>query len=490
MTRSGRKPDLARAFGGAAASYEAHAPVQRRAAEQLAARIVALDLPRPLRVLEIGCGTGFLTRALRRHLPEATIIATDLAPAMVAACRAAARNATGEVAEETGDLHVLAMDGERPAVAPGFGLICASLAFQWFEDLPAALRRLAALLAPGGVLACATLAEGSLAEWEQAHAAAGLQSGLLRFPTAEALRAQGLTVGLERIVQPFPDGMTFLRDLRRIGAHRPRAGTRPLGPGALRRVLEAFAADGATASYEVAYCTARRPGAAGVFVTGTDTGVGKTLVSACLARAWGAEYWKPVQTGLAEEAGDTPTVLALAGLPPERLHPPVHALAAPLSPEAAGALEGVRVDLAGFRLPAARRPLVVEGAGGVLVPVNETDMMLDLMERLGLPAVLVARSGLGTLNHTLLSLGALRARGVPVLGVVLNGPVNPGNREAIERHGQVRVIAEIPPLPEVTPARIAEAAARIPPLAELLAASGPFTSAAAAAAALPYPPPP
>lgn len=202
----------------------------------------------------------------------------------------------------------------------------------------------------------------------------------------------------------------------------------------------------------------------GVFVTGTDTGVGKTLVSAVLARAWDADYWKPVQTGLAEEAGDTATVAALAGLGTDRLHPPRHAYAAPLSPHAAAALEEAHVALSDFRLPATDRLLVVEGAGGVLVPLNDRELMIDLIAALGLPAVVAARSTLGTINHTLLTLEALRARKIEVLGVALSGPPSPGNRAAIEHFGKVRVLFEIPPLAEIDATAVERLAAEVPAL--------------------------
>ncbi|MCR6631347.1 MAG: dethiobiotin synthase [Magnetospirillum sp.] len=179
-------------------------------------------------------------------------------------------------------------------------------------------------------------------------------------------------------------------------------------------------------------------------------------------RAWDAAYWKPLQTGLKDEAGDTPTVAALAALPAERVHPPAHALAEPLSPHAAAELEGVAIDPDALALPDSDRPLVVEGAGGLLVPVTEGVFIIDLIARFGLPVVLVARSTLGTINHTLLSLEALRARGLAVAGVVLNGPPNPGNRAAIERFGNVRVLAEIPMLDRLDAETVAEAAALLP----------------------------
>jgi malonyl-CoA O-methyltransferase len=180
------------------------------------------------------------------------------------------------------------------------------------------------------------------------------------------------------------------------------------------------------------------------FVTGTDTGIGKTIVSACLTRRLGADYFKPVQTGIDDGDDDTATVASLAGLCQDRIHPPRYSFKAPLSPEAAAAREGACVALGDFALPETPRPLIVEGAGGVLVPLGGGATMADLMAKFGLPVVLVARSTLGTINHTLLSLEALRSRGIAVAGVVMVGPPNAGNRSAIESHGQVRVLAEMP----------------------------------------------
>ncbi|MEI6557148.1 MAG: dethiobiotin synthase [Rhodospirillaceae bacterium] len=210
----------------------------------------------------------------------------------------------------------------------------------------------------------------------------------------------------------------------------------------------------------------------GVFVTGTDTGIGKTFVAACLVRAWGAGYWKPVQTGLAEEpGGDSATLARLVDRPGFRPYAPRYQLGAPLSPAAAAVLEGVRIALTDFDIPETDgEPLVVEGAGGVLVPLTDRELIVDLIGRLGLPVILVARSTLGTINHTLLSLEALRARRLPVAGVILNGPPDAGNRAAIERFGAVPVIAVLPRLtaPPGAAAVARLAADRIPPLDTIL----------------------
>ncbi|MGE5515724.1 MAG: dethiobiotin synthase [Bacteroidota bacterium] len=190
----------------------------------------------------------------------------------------------------------------------------------------------------------------------------------------------------------------------------------------------------------------------GVFVTGTDTDVGKTLVSAWLTEAWKADYWKPIQTGAADIT-DYGTVAKL--VPGAVIHPSAYVFQAPLSPHEAARRERARIDLSALVPPATANVLVVEGAGGAMVPLNEMALTVDFMERLGLPAVVVARSGLGTINHTLMTLEVLRRRRIPILGVVMNGQRNPANRQAIEHFGAVPVLAEIQPLPAVTASVVA-----------------------------------
>lgn len=462
MTADPRKAAIAAAFGKAAPCYEEHAAVQRITAERLVERVARLPLPPRPRVLEIGCGTGFLSRALRERIGPADWLLTDLSPDMLARCRAALGDPI--------DSAFRIMDGEQPDLDGPFDLIVSSLALQWFRDPAAALARWAGLLVPGGRIAVATLAADSFREWREAHHALGLEAGIPTYPTRHTLDrlwpagGEG-SVEEERLLRRHADGLEFLAELKGIGAHLPAEGRRPLPPGALRRVLRRLdRPEGLTMTHHIAYGLFRKDGARprGVFVTGTDTGVGKTMISACLARAWDAAYWKPLQTGMKDEPGDTPTVATLAALPSERVHTPAYALAEPLSPHAAAELEGVAIDPDALFLPDTDRPLVVEGAGGLMVPVTEDVFIIDLIARFGLPVVLVARSTLGTINHTLLSLEALRARGLAVAGVVLNGPPNPGNRAAIERFGKVRVLAEIPTLPRLDAETVAEAAALIP----------------------------
>ena len=191
----------------------------------------------------------------------------------------------------------------------------------------------------------------------------------------------------------------------------------------------------------------------GIFITGTDTDIGKTVVSACLVRALKADYWKPIHTGLSD-GRDRDTVAALAILEENRIHPSTYDLQAPLSPHEAARLENIYLDTDAIRLPETKNTLVVEGAGGVLVPIYDKFLMIDLMRRLGLPVVVVSRSGLGTINHTLLTLEALRARDINVLGVIVNGPKNSANVDAIQTYGKVNILFELEPLSPLDSASI------------------------------------
>lgn len=195
-----------------------------------------------------------------------------------------------------------------------------------------------------------------------------------------------------------------------------------------------------------------------LFVTGTNTDIGKTLVSGVLVAGRQAHYWKPVQTGLTEGATDTDWIRAHTGIAEQQIHAETYRFGEPLSPHAAARLDGAAIDLAAFQLPSLPEatPLVVEGAGGVLVPLNDHHFMLDLMKQLALPVLIVADSRLGTINHTLLSIMALREAQVEIAGVVMNGPENPGNRAAIEGYGQVPVVAEITPLEAISLVSLAD----------------------------------
>ena len=197
----------------------------------------------------------------------------------------------------------------------------------------------------------------------------------------------------------------------------------------------------------------------GLFVTGTDTGVGKTVACAALMHRFrGVRYWKPIQTGI-ERDDDTREVERLGGCGPMELLREGVRLPRPVSPHLAARLQDRRIDPdALLQTLRAQAPAswIVEGAGGVLVPVNESVLMIDLMRALSLPVLIVARSQLGTINHTLLTIEALRARSLSVAGVLMVGQPDPENRLAIETYGRVSVVGELPPLDPLTPAALGD----------------------------------
>jgi dethiobiotin synthetase len=191
-------------------------------------------------------------------------------------------------------------------------------------------------------------------------------------------------------------------------------------------------------------------------VTGTDTGVGKTVFSAALAGALGANYWKPVQSGLEGET-DSECVLRLSGLPRESILPEAYRLELPASPHIAAAQEGVAIDGGRLTVPKCAGPLVIEGAGGLLVPISETLLFIDLFASWGLPVILCARTALGTINHSLPSLEAMAGRGMTVRGVVFIGPHNEEVESTIESLGRVRRLGRLPFLNPLNAGTLAEA---------------------------------
>jgi len=188
----------------------------------------------------------------------------------------------------------------------------------------------------------------------------------------------------------------------------------------------------------------------GLFVTGTDTGVGKTVAAAALLQRYREvaplRYWKPIQTGI-EVDDDTVTVRGLGAASAQEILDEGVRLEKPVSPHLAARWAGTRIDLGELRALLPDEPdtsWIVEGAGGLLVPINEWQTMADWIAYLSLPVVVVARSGLGTINHTLLTLEALQTRWLKVAGVLMVGEPNAENRAAIEQYGHVPVIAEMP----------------------------------------------
>jgi dethiobiotin synthetase len=191
-------------------------------------------------------------------------------------------------------------------------------------------------------------------------------------------------------------------------------------------------------------------------VSGTDTGVGKTVFAAMLTLALDGTYFKPVQSGLEDET-DTETVQRLTGLPDDRFLPEAHRLRTPASPHLSAEIDGVEIDPAALVLPAPDRPLIVEGAGGLLVPLTRRTLFIDVFARWGAPVILCARTALGGINHALLSIEALRARAIPIHGVAFIGDEVADTERTIAEIGQIRRLGRLPRLAHLHRAALADA---------------------------------
>ena len=249
---SKRKKNAAFAFNKAACTYEAAAVVQQRVGSHLAECIGRLDIPVNPVVLEIGCGTCDLSRAVLEYINPSLWIATDLSPAMIARCRA-------DFCSDKRFLFVC-MDGEAPALSmrAGFDLVCANMVVQWFDDLAGSLERLAGLLKTGGWLAFTTLADGTFTEWIETHQQLGLVAGTPSYPDTKTLAQQWPpgghgTIVREVIHHTYSDAHAFVSMLKTIGANA--TDRRPLSPGAFRQVLRTFGVDGrpVVVNYNVIY---------------------------------------------------------------------------------------------------------------------------------------------------------------------------------------------------------------------------------------------
>lgn len=186
----------------------------------------------------------------------------------------------------------------------------------------------------------------------------------------------------------------------------------------------------------------------GLFVTGTDTEIGKTITSTILTLGLNGSYWKPIQSGLEEE---TDSEFISQFIDKDRVLPEAYSLNKPLSPHLSAKIDNINIDFDSIKLPSKiKGPLIVEGAGGIHVPLNDKYFIIDIIKKFGLPTVITARSGLGTINHTLLTLEALRKRDISVLGVVMVGTKNFPNKEAIEKYGETSVLMEVEPIDKFT----------------------------------------
>lgn len=191
----------------------------------------------------------------------------------------------------------------------------------------------------------------------------------------------------------------------------------------------------------------------GFFVTGNGTGAGKTITSAILCEAQGADYWKPIQAGFLDNS-DSQVVRSLVSNSNTFVHPEVYLLSQPLSPHAAAKIDGVKIEISKLQLPSTPRPLVVEGVGGLMSPISDDSLNIDLIAALGLPAIVVSQHYLGSINHTLLTLEALKQRKIEVLGLIFNGPSTPSSEDFILAYSGTKRLAQIPQREHWGPAEI------------------------------------
>ncbi|WP_419796630.1 MAG: methyltransferase domain-containing protein [Terasakiella sp.] len=238
---------IAQSFGKASNTYEKDAPVQKWTAGFLAELIQGLHLEQPADCLEIGCGTGFLTQEMMTLFPQANWLITDLSADMLDSCRA-----------RIGDgVSYQVMDGEHPALEKKFDLIVSSLAFQWFLDLENALKRLSGLLKPDGRLIFTTLGQETFQQWRDNLNQQGMAVGLHDYPLLEdmqkiAIKGYQVSFARQKRLQPYENGLAFLRALKAIGAQAPQSGYQPLLPGQMRKVIKALEENGSCAmTYDI-----------------------------------------------------------------------------------------------------------------------------------------------------------------------------------------------------------------------------------------------
>ena len=195
----------------------------------------------------------------------------------------------------------------------------------------------------------------------------------------------------------------------------------------------------------------------GFFITGTDTGVGKTFFSSILMKKYNFDYWKPIQTGKFIE-NDTSYIKQNIGIKKNRFHKPIYSFKKPLSPHLASNYEKISINMKKIKKPNSDRPLIIEGAGGILVPLNKKNLLIDLIKKFKFPVIVVSRSILGTINHTLMTLEILKKNKINIFGVILNNIKNKKegcqNAKSIEDFGNIKVLGQISSINNITKKKI------------------------------------
>ncbi|RYD93618.1 MAG: dethiobiotin synthase [Sphingobacteriales bacterium] len=197
-----------------------------------------------------------------------------------------------------------------------------------------------------------------------------------------------------------------------------------------------------------------------IFITGIGTGIGKTIISAILTEKLKADYWKPVQAGELDDS-DTIKVRELVSNTTSVFHPETYRLTQPYSPHKSADLDGITIDMQQFQLPVTENQLLIEGAGGLMVPLNDGSLVIDLVKQLGAKAILVSKNYLGSINHTLLSVAALKQYGIPLAGIIFNGITDSYSESYILQYTGAKLLGRVPEYPALSKETIIEAGSYI-----------------------------
>jgi dethiobiotin synthetase len=193
-----------------------------------------------------------------------------------------------------------------------------------------------------------------------------------------------------------------------------------------------------------------------IFITGIGTGIGKTIVSAALVEKLKADYWKPVQSGDLDNS-DTIKVKSLVTNTASVFHPEAYKLTQPFSPHKSAAIDGISIDKNKIVIPETDNTLIIEGAGGLMVPLRDNFLMIDLIKKFDAEVILVSQNYLGSINHTLLSIEALKSRNIPIKGIIFNGLKDIYSKEFILNYSEVELLGHIPEYPVINKKNIIDA---------------------------------
>lgn len=196
------------------------------------------------------------------------------------------------------------------------------------------------------------------------------------------------------------------------------------------------------------------------FITGIGTGIGKTLISAILTEKLKADYWKPIQSGDLETS-DSLTVENLISNSKTIIHPESYRLTQPLSPHLSAKLDGIEIDLNKIKVPVTENNLIIEGAGGLMVPLNENELIVDLIKKLDAEVILVSQNYLGSINHTLLSINLLKQYGIEIKGIIFNGDENAETERYIQQYAKIKKLGYVPGLNQIDKENVAAAGENI-----------------------------